>query len=170
MANSVEKALYIVATPIGNLNDITLRALDVLKNVDIIACEDTRTTSILLNKYSINTKLISYHKFSEKQKSEVILNYLFNDKSIALVSDAGTPLICDPGSTLVDSAIKNGFKIIPIPGPSAIITFLSAVNKEGEDFKFIGFLPRVKNQIIETFLKNKNENLIFYQSPNRFPF
>ncbi len=167
MANSIENALYTVATPIGNLDDITLRAIDVLKNVDIIASEDTRNTSVLLEKYSISTKLISYHKFSENQRKELFLEYLKQGKSIALVTDAGTPLISDPGNILVDEVKKNNFKVIPIPGASAPITLLSATSRIGEDFKFIGFISRVENQILDTVSKNKYENLIFYESPNR---
>lgn len=167
MANNVENALYIVATPIGNLDDITIRALDVLKNVDIIACEDTRNTGVLLEKYNITTKLISYHKFSESKRTELFLEYLQEGKSIALVSDAGTPLISDPGNILVDNAVKNGYKVIPVAGASAITVLLSAVSRQDEDFKFIGFISRVQNQILDIVSKNKNENLIFYESPNR---
>ncbi len=167
MANSIISALYCVATPIGNLDDITLRALDVLKNVDIIAAEDTRTTQVLLNKYSITTKLLSYHKFSESSRVELFLNYLKEGKKIALVSDAGTPLISDPGNILVEAVIKEGFRVIPIPGPSAITTLLSAVSRQDEDFKFIGFIDRTKNKIKETIIKNNCENLVFYESPMR---
>lgn len=167
MANSIISALYCVATPIGNLEDITLRALDVLKNVDIIAAEDTRTTQVLLNKYSITTKLISYHKFSESSRIELFLNYLKEGKSIALVSDAGTPLISDPGNILVEAVIKEGFRVIPISGASAITTLLSAVSRQDEDFKFIGFIERTKNKIKEIITKNSHENLIFYESPMR---
>ena len=167
MANSVISALYCVATPIGNLEDITLRALDVLKNVDVIAAEDTRTTQVLLNKYSITTKLISYHKFSESSRIELFLNYLKEGRSVALVSDAGTPLISDPGNILVEAVIKEGFKVIPISGASAITTLLSAVSRQDEDFKFIGFIERTKNKIKEIITKNSHENLIFYESPMR---
>ncbi len=167
MANSIISALYCVATPIGNLDDITLRALDVLKNVDIIAAEDTRTTQVLLNKYSITTKLVSYHKFSESSRVELFLNYLKDGKSIALVSDAGTPLISDPGNILVEAVIKEGFRVIPISGVSAVTTLLSAVSRQDEDFKFIGFIERTKNKIKETIDKNNHENLIFYESPLR---
>ena len=160
-------ALYVVATPIGNLKDITLRALEVLKTVDVIACEDTRNTSVLMNKYSISTRLISYHKFSEAERSELFLNYLREGKSVAIVSDAGTPLISDPGNVLVKEVTKQGFKVVPVVGASAVIALLSAVDRKDEDFKFIGFLPRVKNQIIETISKNNLENLVFYESPNR---
>ena len=168
LANYVEKStLYVVATPIGNLKDITLRALDVLKNVDLIAAEDTRTTSILLEKYDISTKLISYHKYSDLSKCEQLIELLEQGNSIALVSDAGTPLISDPGNFLVELAIKNGFKVVPVVGASALIGLLSATSRQDEDFKFIGFIERNKNQIIETIKKNNFENLIFYESPNR---
>lgn len=167
MANNIENALYVVATPIGNLDDITLRALDTLKNVDVIAAEDTRNTSVLLEKYSISTKLISYHKYSENSRLELFLGYLNEGKSIALVSDAGTPLISDPGAVLVEAVKNEGYKVIPIVGASAILALLSSIPRIDEDFKFIGFLPRVKNQIKEIISKNKNENLVFYESPNR---
>lgn len=167
MANNIETALYVVATPIGNLDDITLRALETLKKVDVIAAEDTRNTSVLLEKYGITTRLISYHKFSESSRIELFLNYLNEGKSIALVSDAGTPLISDPGAVLVEAVINAGFRVIPIVGASAVIGLLSAIPRNQEDFKFIGFLPRVKNQILEIVSKNKNENLVFYESPNR---
>ena len=160
-------ALYVVATPIGNLGDITLRALEVLKSVDYIACEDTRNTSVLAQKYDISTRLISYHKYSEYERCELFLNYLKEGKSIALVSDAGTPLISDPGNILVQEVIKNGFRVVPIGGISAVITLLSATNRQDEDFKFIGFLPKSKNQILEIISKNRAENLVFYESPNR---
>lgn len=168
LANYVEKStLYVVATPIGNLKDITLRALEVLKNVDLIAAEDTRTTSVLLEKYDISTKLISYHKYSDLSKCEQLIEFLEQGNSIALVSDAGTPLISDPGNFLVELAIKNGFKVIPVVGASALIGLLSATSRQDEDFKFIGFIERNKKQIIETIKKNNFENLVFYESPNR---
>lgn len=167
MGNNLETALYVVATPIGNLEDITLRAIDVLKNVDIVACEDTRNTSILLDKYNIKNHLISYHKFSESQKTETFINYLQEGKSVALVSDAGTPLISDPGEILVKNVLERGFRVVPVCGASAVITLLSAIPRQKEDFKFIGFLPRVKNQIIEIISKNRFENLVFYESPMR---
>lgn len=167
MDASLDNALYIVATPIGNLEDITLRALDVLKKVDVIASEDTRTTSVLLDKYGITTHLISYHKFCEKERCELFLNYLKEGKAIALVSDAGTPLISDPGAVLVESVRAEGFRVIPIVGASALIALLSSIERNGEDFKFIGFMPRNKSQIIETIEKNNSENLVFYESPKR---
>ncbi|MBQ8636004.1 16S rRNA (cytidine(1402)-2'-O)-methyltransferase [bacterium] len=167
MAVDVETALYVVATPIGNLDDITIRAVEILKQVDVIAAEDTRNTSVLLEKYGITTRLISYHKFSESSRVELFLNYLKDDKSIALVSDAGTPLISDPGAILVEAVIDEGFKVVPIVGASAVIALLSAIPRIDEDFKFIGFLPRVKSQIAEIVSKNRYENLVFYESPNR---
>lgn len=167
MAGEIETALYTVATPIGNLGDITFRALEVLKSVDVIACEDTRVTSRLCEKYDIKTRLISYHKFSENKRTELFLGYLKEGKSVALVSDAGTPLVSDPGEILVKSVVEAGFRVIPICGASAVITLLQSVQRMGENFKFVGFLPRVKGQIEEIFLKNKAENLVFYQSPNR---
>ncbi len=167
MANSLETALYVVATPIGNLEDITLRALNILKNVEYIAAEDTRNTAILLEKYSINTKLVSNHKFSEAKKVDFFINLLKEGNSIALVSDAGTPLISDPGEILVEKVLEEGFKVIPISGANAAITLLSAIPRKKEDFKFIGFIPRNKNQIIQTINENVTENLIFYESPSR---
>ena len=167
MASQIETALYTVATPIGNLADITFRALEVLKSVDIIACEDTRITSRLCEKYEIKTRLISYHKFSENKRVELFLGYLNEGKSIALVSDAGTPLISDPGEILVKNVVEAGFRVIPICGASAVITLLQSVQRAGESFKFIGFMPRTAGQIEEIFLKNKTENLVFYESPNR---
>ena len=155
MAGYLETALYVVATPIGNLEDITLRALEVLKNVDIIAAEDTRTTSVLLDKYQIKTKLISCHKFSEASRTELFLEYLQNAKSVALVSDAGTPLISDPGELLVRKVREEGFRVVPVIGACAVIALLSSIERQGEDFKFVGFLPRVKNQIIDLISKNK---------------
>lgn len=159
--------LFIVSTPIGNLSDITLRALETLKNVDIIACEDTRTSKNLLDKYEIKTRLISYHKYSENARSELILNYLKEGKNVALITDAGTPLISDPGNILVNEVSNNGFKIVPIVGACALISLLQSVQREGESFKFIGFLPKSEKQIAEIFEKNSQENLIFYESPKR---
>lgn len=164
---SLDTALYVVATPIGNLEDITLRALNVLKSVDVIASEDTRNTAFLLDKYEISTKLISYHKFSEMKKSDLFLEYLTEGKSIALVSDAGTPLISDPGEILVEKVINSGFRVIPVCGACAVTTLLSSIPRSSEDFKFIGFIPRNKSQIVDVITKNQCENLIFYESPLR---
>ena len=158
--------LYIVATPIGNLQDFTFRAIETLQKVDIIACEDIRVTQKLLNHYDIQTKTISYHKFSEKQRSATLLEYLQEGKNVALVSDAGTPLISDPGSILIEEVRKAGIKVVPIPGVSAVITALSAVSNDGQ-FAFLGFFPQ-KNSEIENLKKHIVDfNLVFYESPNR---
>jgi 16S rRNA (cytidine1402-2'-O)-methyltransferase len=159
--------LYIVATPIGNMGDITLRAIEVLKSVDIIAAEDTRKTKILCEKYDIKTRLISYHKYSEKERAELFLKYLGEGKNIALVTDAGTPLISDPGSILVQKVRKEGFKITPVAGACALTTLLSSVERDDESFKFIGFLPKNEMQIKDIISKNRGENLVFYESPKR---
>jgi len=159
--------LYIVATPIGNLSDITFRAIEVLNSVDLILAEDTRTSEPLLKKYEIKGHVESYHKFNEKEKTASLIEKLINGQNIALISDAGTPLISDPGNILVDEAVKCGIKIIPVGGISAVTTFLSSISRHDEDFKFIGFLPRVKNQIENILKENRCENLVFYESPLR---
>lgn len=159
--------LYIVPTPIGNLEDITLRAIRVLKEVDIIACEDTRVTKKLLNRYEISTKLMSYHKHSEKQKSEQIVELLKAGQNVALVSDAGTPLISDPGSELINQTTSNGIKVIPLPGACALTTALSAVYNATSEFVFIGFLPKSHNDKDAVLTKYSTINTIFYESPNR---
>ena len=158
---------YIVPTPIGNLGDITQRAIEVLKSVDIIACEDSRNTQKLLNHFNIGTKCISYHKFNEKERVNLFLNILKEGQKIALVSDAGTPLFCDPGSVIVKELKQNGFSVTSLPGANAAVTFLSQIPRDNEDFTFIGFLPKSKSQIIEKFDEYKNSDTIFYDSPNR---
>ena len=158
--------LYIVATPIGNLSDFSKRAIETLKNVDIIACEDTRVTQKLLNHFGINTKTISYHKFSEKERSQKLIEFLKSGQDIALVSDAGTPLISDPGSVLVDEAGKESVKIIPIPGCCAAITALSAIHNDGT-FAFLGFFPQKESDVGKVLGYSKDFNLVFYESPNR---
>lgn len=164
---SKDAQFYIVPTPIGNLKDITLRAIEVLKSVDIIACEDTRTTQKLLNHFDIKTKTISYHKFNEKEAVNGILRILQEGKKVAIVSDAGTPLICDPGAVLIEELRKNNIAITSLPGASAVTTFLSQVPKGGEEFAFVGFLPKSESQIIEIFQKFAHTNTVFYESPNR---
>ncbi len=163
--------LYIVATPIGNLEDITLRALRILKEVDTILCEDTRTTQKLLQKYSIIKPTLSYHSHSGLAKVEKIFKLLEEGKNLALVSDAGTPTISDPGVLLV-SQIKKKFgdtvAIVPIPGPSAVIAALSASGLPSSDFLFLGFLPHKKGR--ETLFKEIAESkrtTVFYESPHR---
>lgn len=163
--------LYIVATPIGNLEDITARALRVLKSVNLILCEDTRNTKKLLNHFDISTPTMSYHAHSKISKIEKIVDLLRGGKKLALVSDAGTPSISDPGSFLIQSLKKefdNKIDVIPIPGPSAIITFLSASSLHSDSFLFFGFLPHKKGR--ETIFKEIGENKrtsVFYESPHR---
>ncbi len=163
----MEAKLYIVATPIGNLSDITLRAVDVLKNVDFIACEDTRVTKILLNKYNIKTKLIEYHKFNEKEKSAKLIDLIKSGKNIALVSDAGTPAISDPGAILVNELYKNNITVTSIPGACAVSVLLSLIPRTKEEYAFIGFMPRTFNSKQEILNKFKFTNCVFYESPNR---
>ena len=158
---------YIVPTPIGNLGDITKRAIEVLKSVDIIACEDSRNTQKLLNHFSIGTKCVSYHKFNERERVEQFIKLIKEGKKIALVSDAGTPLFCDPGSILVKELKKEGISVTALPGANAVVTFLSQIPRDTEEFTFIGFLPKSKKQIIEIIEKYKNTDLLFYESPNR---
>ncbi|MFA5777531.1 MAG: 16S rRNA (cytidine(1402)-2'-O)-methyltransferase [Parcubacteria group bacterium] len=161
--------LYIVATPIGNLGDITLRALETLKSVDYVACEDTRVTSKLLNHYSIQKTLISYHQHSELKKIDLIINKLKEGKNIALVTDAGTPGISDPGNILVAEAVKNNIEIHPIPGASALASMISIAGIDLQKFLFLGFPPHKKGR--ETFFKeviSLKYPVIYYESPHRF--
>ena len=162
--------LYVVATPIGNLDDITKRALDILNFVDLIACEDTRTSSVLLKHFKINKKLVSYHKFNEKGKSNSLISDIKNGKNIALISDAGCPCISDPGSILVSEAIKNNIEVIAIPGASATITSLMCSGMDTTSFSFYGFLNRENKKIISELEKIKNDSCniaIIYESPKR---
>ena len=138
--------LYIVSTPIGNLNDITNRAIEILNKVDICAAEDTRKSIKLFNAHNINTKLTSYHKFSENTQTKRLIEELLSGKDVAIISDAGTPLISDPGRYLVNGAIEQGITIVPIPGATSVITALSVSGFDIENFKFFGFLPRKKNE------------------------
>ncbi len=158
---------YIVPTPIGNLKDITLRAIEILKSVDLIACEDSRVTQKILNHFDIRTKCVSYHKYNEKERLNQILDFLKSGQKMALVSDAGTPLICDPGSVIVKELRNNGFSVTALPGANAIITLLSQVSREDEEFTFLGFLPKTDVKIKEIAQKYKSQNVVFYDSPNR---
>ncbi len=161
--------LYVVATPIGNLEDITLRALRVLKEVDLIAAEDTRHTLHLLHHFGIHTRLISYFEGNEFKRGEVILARLMRGDHVALVSDAGTPGISDPGYRLIRLAIQHEISVIPIPGPSAVITALSISGLPTDSFLFKGFLPN-KSKRRKTLLKQLEEvkeTLIFYEAPHR---
>lgn len=162
-----EYDFYIVPTPIGNLGDITNRAVEVLKSVDIIACEDMRVTQKLLNHFKIKTKCISYHKFNEKERTSCFLKIIKNGKKMALVSDAGTPLFCDPGAILVEELRNHNISVTSLPGANAVATFLSGIPREREEFVFVGFLPKYKSQIITLLNKYRNTDLVFYESPNR---
>ena len=158
---------YVVPTPIGNIQDITIRAIEVLKSVDLIACEDTRVTQKLLNHYEIKTKCFSYHKYNEKERVAYFLQELGAGKKIALVSDAGTPMICDPGAVIVSELTKAGFSISALPGACAVTTFLSEIPRDKEEFIFIGFIPRGEKQIAEISKKYVNQDFVFYESPER---
>ena len=142
----LSKHLYIVSTPIGNLDDITFRALEVLKNSDIILCEDTRRSIKLLSHYKIKKKLMSYHKFNEKKQLTKIIEYFNEGKILSLVSDAGTPLLSDPGRLLVNQCLENGIQIIPIPGVSSITSEIS-ISGFKDQFLFYGFLPKTQNEL-----------------------
>jgi 16S rRNA (cytidine1402-2'-O)-methyltransferase len=167
--NDATAALYIVATPIGNLADISARAIDVLSSVDLIAAEDTRHSKYLLQHHGIETSTISLHEHNEQQRSELLLARIAAGESIALISDAGTPLISDPGFRLVNMAREQGIKVVPIPGACAVITALSASGLSAERFAFEGFLPpksSARRQVLEK-LANEPRTLIFYESPKR---
>tara|TARA_R110002167_G_scaffold288360_9_gene493331 strand:+ start:2389 stop:3228 length:840 start_codon:yes stop_codon:yes gene_type:complete len=165
----LESAIYIVATPIGNLSDITIRGLEVLREVDVIAAEDTRHTKRLLEHHGVSTKLIAYHEHNEAEKSQFIIDLVLGGKSIALVSDAGTPLISDPGHTLVSEAKKSGVKVVPVPGPSAVIAALSASGLPCGKFIYEGFLPvkkKAKSDLLELY-RYEPKTVVFYESPHR---
>ena len=147
----LSKHLYIVSTPIGNLDDITFRALEILKNSDIILCEDTRRSIKLLSYYKIKKKLIPYHKFNEKRQLTKIIEYFNEGKILSLISDAGTPLLSDPGRLLVNQCIENGIEITPIPGVSSITSATSASGFK-DQFLFYGFLPKTRNELDKVLL------------------
>jgi 16S rRNA (cytidine1402-2'-O)-methyltransferase len=167
----MKPTLFIIGTPIGNLEDITLRAIRVLKEVDLVLCEDTRVTKRLLSKYEIKTPTMSYHAQSKLSKVEKIFALLEEGKSLALVSDAGTPCISDPGVLLVSQVLEkfgDTVTVVPIPGPSALITALSAAGVSVAEFTFLGFLPHKKGR--ETLFKEIAESkrvMAFYESPHR---
>ena len=165
---SKENGLYLVSTPIGNLKDITLRALEVLKKSDIILCEDTRVSKKLLDKYEIKSKLISNHKFNEKKNVAKIIGYLKTDKIVSLISDAGTPAVSDPGSVLVNQCVENNIRIYPIPGPSAVSAAVS-ISGFSDQFFFYGFFPEKKQQIEREFkkLSKLNSTLVFFASTKK---
>jgi 16S rRNA (cytidine1402-2'-O)-methyltransferase len=161
--------LYLVATPIGNLADITHRALQVLKDVDLIACEDTRHTQKLLNHYGVTTKTISYHEHNEQQRLSELIALLKQGRDVAVVSDAGTPAISDPGFRLVRAAIVNEIAVVPVPGPSALIAALIAAGLPTDEFFFAGFLPPRSNarRARLSELQSVPGTLIFYEAPHR---
>lgn len=161
--------LYLVATPIGNLEDITQRALSVLREVDLIACEDTRRTQQLLNHYGIKTKMLSYHEHNERTRAAELGAMLQTGASVAVVSDAGTPGISDPGFRLVGDAITRGVRVVPIPGAAAFVSALVASGLPTDEFFFGGFLPARSTQRRARFLRARslNSTLIFYESPHR---
>lgn len=161
--------LYIVATPIGNLEDITLRALRILKDVDIIAAEDTRQTLKLLNHFEISKPLMSYHRHNEEIKSNILIEKLKKGNNIALVSDAGTPGICDPGEEIIKKSIEEQIEVIPIPGPCAMVNALIASGVDTKEFCFLGFLPlnkKLRKEKIEE-IKNAEKTIIIYEAPHK---
>jgi 16S rRNA (cytidine1402-2'-O)-methyltransferase len=161
--------LYVIGTPIGNLEDITLRALRVLKQVDLIAAEDTRRTRQLLTHYEIQKPLLSYHKFNSRASAPQIISALREGRKVALVTDAGTPGVSDPGSYLVQRAVAEGIPVEPVPGPSAVTTALSASGFYGDAFRFAGFPPARKGERREFLagLRFEEDTLIFFESPQR---
>ena len=160
--------LYIVGTPIGNLKDITLRAIETLKSADVIACEDTRHSLALLNAYDIKKPLVSYHKFNEKESGEKLIERLKRGENVALITDAGMPLVSDPGGVLVKLLIENNLEYTVVPGPSACISALALGGLDGDRFTFLGFLPEKKGER-EKFLakyKELDTTLVFYVAPH----
>ncbi len=161
--------LYLIPTPIGNLEDITLRAINILKKVEVIFCEDTRVTALLLNHLDIKKKLISSHKFNESMNDDKLLEYLNNGVDVGLVTDRGTPIISDPGYELVKVAISNNFNVVALPGPTAFVPALIASGLSPQPFLFYGFLnskeSKMKKELEE--LKNEKATIIFYEAPHR---
>jgi 16S rRNA (cytidine1402-2'-O)-methyltransferase len=166
--NKIKKGLYLVPTPIGNLGDITLRAVEILKKSDYILCEDTRVSKKLLDKFEIKSKLISNHKFNEVKNLSKIIGLLKDDKIISLISDAGTPGISDPGAVLINECLKEDLNVIPLPGPSAVTTAMSA-SGFSEKYLFYGFFPEKEKAIKESLysLSDLNFSLIFFISPKK---
>ncbi len=163
--------LYVVGTPIGNLADISERVINILSSVSLIAAEDTRRTLKLLNRFEIKCKQVSYHKFSEKEKCMGIVHKILNEGiDVALVSDAGTPCISDPGAILVNACVENGIKVIGIPGPSAVATAISISGFLHDSFMFLGFLPREqkkRREVLDKASASLGEVVVFYESPKR---
>jgi 16S rRNA (cytidine1402-2'-O)-methyltransferase len=159
--------LYLVATPIGNLEDITIRAVRILQEVDLIACEDTRTSRVLLNHYGINKPVVSYHNFNERQASERIVGRILEGQNVAVISDAGTPSISDPGFIIVREAVRQGIDVVAIPGPAAMIMAMAVSGLPTDAFIFYGFLPQTsgKRRAILESLAERRETMVFYESP-----
>ena len=166
--NELKKGLYLIPTPIGNLGDITLRAIELLKNSDFILCEDTRVSKKLLDKFEIKTKLISNHKFNEVKNLSKVIDLLKDNKIVSMISDAGTPGISDPGAVLVNECLKQNINIIPLPGPSAVTTAVS-VSGFDEKYLFYGFFPEKEKAIRDELdrLSNLNFCLVFFISPKK---
>ncbi len=168
LKNEIKKGLYLVPTPIGNLGDITFRAVEILKKSDFVLCEDTRVSKNLFKKFDIKTRLISNHKFNEVKNLSKIIDFLKNDKIISLISDAGTPGISDPGSILINECLKENINITPLPGPSAVTTAMSVCGFS-EKYFFYGFFPE-KEKIIKdnlSLLSELNYSLVFFVSPKK---
>ena len=166
--NLISNSLYIVSTPIGNLDDITLRAINVLKNSDFILCEDTRRSLKLLNHLNIKKKLVSFHKFNERKKTLIIIEYIKQGKILSLISDAGTPSISDPGRSLINECIKEKIEIIPIPGASSVLSAMS-VSGFNDQFIFYGFLPKKENDLEKVLkpLSEINYSQVFFAPSNK---
>ncbi len=166
--NNLKPGLYCVATPIGNLGDITLRALEIIRNSDLILCEDTRVSKKLLNKFKIHKKLISHHKFNENKNLNLILKYLEKNKIVSIISDAGTPAISDPGRILINSCVEKNINIYSIPGPSAVSAAIS-VSGFSDKYLFCGFLPEKKNELNNLFnsVSKMNYSIVFFISPKK---
>ena len=168
ISQTQKKGLYLVSTPIGNLGDLTLRALEILKNSNLILCEDTRISIKLLNHYNIKTQLISFHKFNERKKTLNIINDLIEGKIVSLISDAGTPAISDPGKILVKECISNDIPVTPIPGASSVITALS-ISGFSDKFIFYGFLEEKKNKLNKEleFLSKIDCSIVIFIPPRK---
>ena len=166
--NKYNFGLYIVSTPIGNLTDITLRAIDILKQSNYVFCEDTRVSKRLLDKYEIKSKLISNHKFNEMKNVNKIIEILKSEKIISIISDAGTPTISDPGKIIIEECIKNNINIYPIPGPTAVTAAVS-ISGFSEKYFFYGFFPQKKKDLLNDLknLSNLNSSIVFFISPNK---
>ena len=169
ISQSQKKGLYLVSTPIGNLGDLTIRALEILKNSELILCEDTRVSIKLLNHYNIKTQLVAFHKFNEKKRAKEIINHLIDGKIVSLISDAGTPAISDPGKILVKECISKDIPVTPIPGVSSVITSLS-ISGFSDKFIFFGFLEEKKNKLIKEleFLSKIDCSIILFIPPKKF--